>query len=169
MTDEELTLRREGLQAYSRLEEIVKRLRGEGGCPWDREQTHESLKRCCVEEACEVVCGVNILTATGNSSNLVEELGDLMLQVFMHVCIAEEEGIFSMDEVLNGLCDKLIRRHPHVFGEAQARNAGEALGSWENAKNNEQKDKTLEKAWLPGAFEESKELIEAAKKRKGIV
>ncbi len=169
MTDEELALRKEGLQAYQRLEEIVKRLRGEGGCPWDREQTHESLKRCCVEEAAEVVCGVNILNATGKSSNLVEELGDLLLQVVMNVCIAEEEGIFTMDEVLNGLCDKLLRRHPHVFGEVKARNAGEALGTWENVKNNEEKDKSLEKAYLPGAFEEAKELIEKAKQRKGIV
>ena len=169
MTDEELALRREGLQAYLRLEEIVKRLRGEGGCPWDREQTHESLKRCCVEEAAEVVCGVNILSATGNSSNLQEELGDLLLQVFMHVRIAEEKGLFTMDEVVNGICDKLVRRHQHVFGEVQAGNAAEALRTWENEKNNEEKDKTLEKAYLPGAFEEAKELIEAAKKRKGIV
>ncbi len=168
MTDKEMMLRKEGTEAFVRLEEIVKRLRGEGGCPWDREQTHESLKRCCIEEAAEVVCGVNILTATGKSENLIEELGDLLLQIFMNVRIAEEEGIFTMDDVLNGISDKLMRRHPHVFGDIEADNAKEALSSWEGVKKKEKKDKELEAEYLPGALEEAKELIEAAKKRKGI-
>ena len=168
MTDQELMNRKQGAEAFLRLEEIVKRLRGEGGCPWDREQTHESLKRCCIEEAAEVVCGVNIFSATGKADNLIEELGDLLLQVMMNVRIAEEAGSFTMEDVLNGVSDKLIRRHPHVFGEVHVDTAGEALSSWESAKKGEGKDKALEAAYLPAALEEAKELIEAAKKRKGL-
>ena len=168
MTDKELTREAFGSDAFMRLKEIVNRLRSEGGCPWDREQTHESLKRCCIEEAAEVVCGVNILTQTGEKDNFIEELGDLMLQVVMNARIAEEEGLFTMDDVLNGVSDKLLRRHPHVFGEIKADSAKEALASWESSKAEEGKNKELEKKYLPAAFEESKALIEAAKKRKGI-
>ena len=78
-----------------RLKEIVEKLRGENGCPWDKAQTHESLKPECIEEASEVICGINILSKTGDPENLKEELGDLLLQVMFHSVIAEEEGYFT--------------------------------------------------------------------------
>lgn len=101
---------------FERLQEIIARLRGENGCPWDREQTHASLKPACVEEAAEVVCGINILEKTGDAENLKEELGDLLLQVVMHAQIAEEENLFTIEDVIHGISEKMIRRHPHVFG-----------------------------------------------------
>ena len=103
---------------FEEFENIVEKLRSPEGCPWDREQTHSSLKKPCIEEAAEVICGINILEETGNPDNLKEELGDLLLQVVMHARIAEEEGYFTMDDVIQGIIDKMVRRHPHVFGDA---------------------------------------------------
>lgn len=97
--------------------QTVAKLRAPDGCPWDRAQTHESLKAACVEESAEVVCGINILSETGKPQSLKEELGDLLLQVVMHAQIAEEEGLFTMEDVIRGINEKMIRRHPHVFGE----------------------------------------------------
>ena len=110
------------MKSFDELQEVVSTLRSENGCPWDQEQTHASLKAACIEEAAEVICGINILEATGRSDNLKEELGDLLLQVLMHAQIAEEEGLFTLDDVVCGIKDKMIRRHPHVFGNAKAEN-----------------------------------------------
>ena len=155
---------------FEKFKEIIARLRGEGGCPWDREQTHESLKAPCIEEAAEVICGINILDETGNAANLKEELGDLLLQVVMHAQIAEEEGIFTMDDVIAGISEKMIRRHPHVFGNVTAGTSDEVLQNWEAIKSEEKaadkKEKELEKEYLPAAFEESKALIDRARARK---
>lgn len=104
-------------QAMEELLQTVASLRAPDGCPWDRAQTHESLKAACVEEAAEVVSGINILSKTGRSESLIEELGDLLLQVVMHAQIAEEEGLFTMEDVIRGINIKMIRRHPHIFGE----------------------------------------------------
>lgn len=103
--------------AFDELRQTVARLRAADGCPWDRAQTHETLKPACVEEAAEVVCGINILRETGKPESLVEELGDLLLQVIMHAQIGEEEGLFSLKDVIDCVNEKMIRRHPHVFGE----------------------------------------------------
>lgn len=103
--------------AMEELLETVAKLRAPDGCPWDRVQTHESLKAACVEEAAEVVSAINILSETGRAQALKEELGDLLLQVVMHAQIAEEEGLFTMEDVIQGVNEKMIRRHPHVFGE----------------------------------------------------
>ena len=103
--------------AMEELMQTVARLRAPQGCPWDRAQTHESLKAACVEEAAEVVSGINILSETGRAQSLMEELGDLLLQVVMHAQIAEEEGLFTMEDVIRGINRKMIRRHPHVFGQ----------------------------------------------------
>ena len=155
---------------FEKFKEIIARLRGEGGCPWDREQTHESLKAPCIEEAAEVICGINILDETGNAANLKEELGDLLLQVVMHAQIAEEEGIFTMDDVIAGISEKMILRHPHVFGNVTAETSNEVLQNWEEIKSEEKaadkKEKELEKEYLPAAFEESKALIDRARARK---
>ena len=98
-----------------RLKEIVETLRSENGCPWDRVQTHESLKPECIEEAAEVINGINNYSKTGDAENLKEELGDLLLQVMFHSVIAEEEGLFTFDDVAKTVSEKMIRRHPHVF------------------------------------------------------
>ena len=112
------------------LKQVVTRLRAEDGCPWDREQTHRSLKPECVEEAAEVIGGINILDRTGNGDNLKEELGDLLLQVVMHAEIAEEEGLFDLADVIHGVAEKMVRRHPHVFGESDAKDEAALKEQW---------------------------------------
>lgn len=151
---------------FENFQQIIARLRAEDGCPWDREQTHMSLKPACIEEAAEVICGINILDQTGDSDNLKEELGDLLLQVVMHAQIAEEEGRFTMDDVIKGVSEKMIRRHPHVFGETVVADSGEVLENWDKIKKKEKSGKEWTADYLPSAFEEAKVLIDAAKKRK---
>ena len=153
---------------FEEFEHIIAKLRAPDGCPWDREQTHASLKKPCIEEAAEVVCGINILEQTGDADNLKEELGDLLLQVVMHARIAEEEGYFTMDDVIQGIIDKMVRRHPHVFGDAVADDSGAVLKKWDEIKKQEKKGKEWTEAYLPAAFEEAKELIDAAAERKGV-
>ena len=155
------------MNSFDELQEVVRRLRAEDGCPWDREQTHESLKAACIEEAAEVLCGINIYNQTGDPENLKEELGDLLLQVMMHAQIAEEEGAFTLDDVICGIRDKMIRRHPHVFGDAKVSGSEEVLISWEQIKAMEKEGKKETGEYLPQAFEEAKGMIERAKKRKG--
>lgn len=126
---------------YSDFLEIIKVLRSENGCPWDREQTHASLKPCMMEEAAEVVAAIRIYDRTGSYENLAEELGDVLLQVVMHARIAEEEGLFTMEDVVNGVAEKMVRRHPHVFGDVQADNSGQVLANWEEIKKKEKEGK----------------------------
>ncbi|MEG1551011.1 MAG: MazG nucleotide pyrophosphohydrolase domain-containing protein, partial [Oscillospiraceae bacterium] len=97
----------------SDLLDIMKILRGEGGCPWDREQTHETIKRNFIEETYEVVEAIN----KNDSELLCEELGDVMLQVVFHAQIESEKGVFGFSDVADGICKKLIERHPHVFSD----------------------------------------------------
>lgn len=125
------------------------RLRAEDGCPWDREQTHGSLKAACVEEAAEVVGGINILEQTGNAENLKEELGDLLLQVVMHAQIAKEEGLFTLEDVMRGITDKMIRRHPHVFGTTAVSGSDEVLVNWAETRNRKKREKSGWKAICP--------------------
>lgn len=153
---------------FEELENIIARLRAPDGCPWDREQTHSSLKAACIEEAAEVVCGINILEDTGNSDNFKEELGDLLLLIVMHAQIAEEEGLFTMDDVICGISEKMIRRHPHVFGEETASDSGEVLDKWNAIKKQEKTGKEWMENYLPDAFNEAKELIDKARERKGM-
>ena len=112
-----------------RLNEVMARLRIE--CPWDREQTHSSLLTHLVEETCEVVDAVE----DGTDDDLREELGDLLLQVYFHARIAENEGRFTIDDVARGIADKLIRRHPHVFGDGEV--PADLRGVWERRKRQE--------------------------------
>lgn len=125
------------MNEFDRLKQIIARLRGEDGCPWDREQTHVSLKPACMEEAAEVVCGINILEDTGNGDNLKEELGDLLLQVVLHAQIAEEEGLFTLEDVCRGISEKMVRRHPHVFGRETVNQSGEVVTRWNDIKKAE--------------------------------
>ena len=154
------------MKSFDELKEVVSKLRSENGCPWDREQTHASLKAACIEEAAEVICGINILKATGRSDNLKEELGDLLLQVLMHAQIAEEEGLFTLDDVVCGIKDKMIRRHPHVFGDVKAENPEEVVKNWNTIKAGEKSGKKDEQEYLFASFSESKQLIDRAAERK---
>lgn len=156
------------MNEFDRLKQIIARLRGEDGCPWDREQTHVSLKPACMEEAAEVVCGINILEDTGNGDNLKEELGDLLLQVVLHAQIAEEEGIFTLEDVCRGISEKMVRRHPHVFGRETVNQSGEVVTRWNDIKKAEKAGKEWTDDYLPEAFEEAKALIDVAKRRKGF-
>ena len=152
---------------FARFRNIVNILRSENGCPWDREQTHTTLKKGCIEEACEVVCGINIYDKTGVADNLKEELGDLLLQIVMHAQIAEEEGLFTMEDVCKGIADKMVRRHPHVFGTTEVSDSEEVLKNWEEIKKSEHAGETVDvNAHLFEAFDESKDLIDVAIKRK---
>lgn len=153
---------------FEEFEEVIARLRAPDGCPWDRAQTHTSLKKTCVEEAAEVICGINILEKTGDSDNLKEELGDLLMQVVLHAQIAKEEGLFTMDDVIQTVIDKMVRRHPHVFGNPDGLNTDGTQKSWDEIKKAEKQGREWTESYLPDAFEEAKELIETAKERKGF-
>jgi tetrapyrrole methylase family protein/MazG family protein len=123
----------ETLEGVARLIEVMRRLRAPGGCPWDREQTLQSLKPCLLEETYELLEAMD-----GDDLALhVEELGDVLLQVVFQCAIREEEGRFTFDGVASALADKLVRRHPHVFGEATASTSGEVLRNWEAIKQTE--------------------------------
>jgi MazG family protein len=124
---------------FRQLCEIVAKLRAPGGCPWDREQTHESLLPALIEEAYEVAGAVR----ANDSANFREELGDLLLLIVMHAEIASESDRFDINGVLKDVTEKLIRRHPHVFGNSDARDSGAVLRQWESIKR-------AEKAGKPG-------------------
>lgn len=123
---------------FEDLMRIVKKLRAPDGCPWDRKQTHESIHDCMIEETFEVIEAVN----QHDIPNLREELGDVLLQVLLHSVIAEEEKEFTFEEVVDELAAKLIRRHPHVFGEDKpAESPEEGLSRWEAVKKKEKESK----------------------------
>ena len=122
---------------------IIETLRSENGCPWDREQTHMTLRPCLSEEACEVNAAIRILEETGNADNLREELGDVLLQVVMHAQIAKEEGLFTMEDVVQEVSEKMVRRHPHVFGEVKVNGSGQVLENWEEIKKKEKEGRTV--------------------------
>lgn len=121
---------------FAKLCDIVAKLRAPGGCPWDREQTHESLLPQLIEEAYEVAGAVR----ANDTANLREELGDLLLHVVMHAEIAREGGRFDINDVLNETSEKLIRRHPHVFGQTSLKDSGAVLRQWESIKHDEKKE-----------------------------
>ncbi len=113
--------------------EIINRLRAPDGCPWDRSQTHESLKPCMVNETAEALAAIDVWRETGDSSNLCEELGDMLLQVVLQSQIAREEGLFTIWDVIQKAGEKMLRRHPHVFGAEK----GQAPPDWEAIKRAE--------------------------------
>ena len=121
----------------SDLVDIIARLRAPDGCPWDRKQTHETMKECLLEEAGEVITAID----NKDDDNLCEELGDLLLQVVMHAQIASEEGRFTMDDVIQGISEKMIRRHPHVFGNAKVSSVEEGLALWNSIKAQEKENR----------------------------
>ena len=120
------------------LERIVALLRAPGGCPWDREQTHESIRRNMLEEAYEVVEAID----EKDPEHLKEELGDVLLQVVFHAQMAREEGLFTFDDVVDGIAQKMVFRHPHVFGQAHADDSAQALDTWDAQKREEKDQRT---------------------------
>lgn len=120
-----------------RLLGIMARLRAPGGCPWDRQQTHASIKHNLIEEAYEVVDAIE----SGNDADLLEELGDLLLQVVFHAQMAGEKKRFDFEDVARAIADKLVYRHPHVFGNRKLRTAGQVLDQWHKLKHAEKKHK----------------------------
>lgn len=151
-----------------KLIEVVRILRSENGHEWDREQTHESLKPEVIEEAVEVLGGIDILSATGDYTNLEEELGDLLLQVVFHAQIAEEENMFDLNDVAEKAADKMIERHPDVFHHPLKDEKGNPVTGWEEIKKYEKAGREWENDYLPAAFDEAGVLLEKARKRKGI-
>ena len=115
------------------LVEIMAKLRGNPGCPWDKSQTHETLKPFIIEEAYEVVDAIS----RKNREDLIEELGDLLLQIVFHSRIGEERGEFDIGDVIEGICEKMIRRHPHIFGDVAVEGTDEVLKNWEEIKKAE--------------------------------
>lgn len=125
------------MYTFENLVNIISELRSEHGCPWDKAQTHESLKSCLEEESGEVIAAID----NRDMENLCEELGDLLLQVMMHSQIAGEAGDFTIDDVVDGICRKMVRRHPHVFGDVKALTPEESLVLWNEIKKQEKAKK----------------------------
>jgi len=124
-----------------RLREIVEKLRGPNGCPWDQEQTHQSLVKCLVEEVSETLEAIDLEDYT----SMEEELGDLLLQVVFHCLLAEENSKFDLEDVARGINQKLIRRHPHVFGDEEGRikSAEDVLNQWDKIKAEEKEKRGI--------------------------
>jgi MazG family protein len=125
-------------QWFEKLVAVQKRLRTPGGCPWDREQTHATLRPYLIEEAYEVLDALD----SGDDAKFAEEMGDLLLQVLFHSDIAREQGRFTVVDVIREIHDKMIRRHPHVFGDVQVKNSHQVLQNWERIKTQERLDKS---------------------------
>src|SRR6476659_10266894 len=124
-------------KALDELIAVMARLRAPGGCPWDREQTYASLSQYLLEEAYETFDAIHDADETGSTTNLQEELGDLLLQVVFHATIGAERGDFTIDDVASGVTQKLVLRHPHVFGDAKLEHAKDVLDNWDTLKANE--------------------------------
>ncbi len=135
--------RKESYNIYD-LVEIMKLLRAPGGCPWDAEQTHESIKKNLIEEAYEVIEAIN----KHDNELLCEELGDLLMQVVFHACMENEKDVFDFDDVCDGVCKKLIERHPHVFGETKISGVEDVLTNWDDIKRKSKGQKTTTQSML---------------------
>lgn len=160
MTDDEMTHCPDAGRQLARLRAIMHRLRAPGGCPWDAEQTHASIVPNLIEEAYETVDAIQ----RADFDHLREELGDLLLQVVFHSELAAEAGRFDLDEVARGICDKLVRRHPHVFGESDAASSDAVLRQWDAIKRDEKGDH--DKPHLHGVGKGLPALLRAAKLQK---
>jgi len=126
------------LNKFGSLAVIIARLRGPNGCPWDREQTHASLRGNLLSECYEALEALD----EGNTQKICEELGDLLLQIVLHAQIARDAGEFEISDVIRGISEKIVRRHPHVFGTATAKDAGEVMHNWEALKRQEREEGT---------------------------
>ena len=127
-------------QEFERLTKIIAQLRAPEGCPWDREQTHASLRASLIEETAETLDAIE----RADDMDLREELGDLLMQPIFHAQIADEENRFDLADVLHEICEKLVRRHPHVFGSAHVENTAGVLANWDAIKQQEKADKAAQ-------------------------
>lgn len=161
-------------EKFDELVAVMARLRAPGGCPWDREQTYGSLSQYLLEEAYEAFDAIQHAEATGDVEHFKEELGDLLLQVVFHSTIGAERGEFTIEDVAEGVSQKLVLRHPHVFGDAKLEKAKDVLDNWDTLKANERKasgkaEKTLDSildevpVHFPGLLEALKLTKKAAK------
>jgi len=123
----------QNLSDFNNLKRIIAQLRAPDGCPWDRAQTHDSIKQYLIEEAYEVIQTID----ESKMDKLCDELGDLLLQILLHTQIAEEKGEFNMEDVIRSISEKMIRRHPHVFGDAKADSPDEVVANWDEIKRKE--------------------------------
>ncbi len=126
-------------KSFDELVSVMQRLRAPGGCPWDAEQTYVSLSQYLIEEAYETFDAIHEADSAGDTTHLKEELGDLLLQVIFHSTIGAEKGDFTIDEVAAGVTQKLVLRHPHVFGDEKLEKASDVLDNWDTLKANERK------------------------------
>ena len=140
---------------------IMAKLRGRDGCPWDKEQTHESLKKNLIEETYELIDAIE----SEDDAQIIDELGDVLLQVVFHCQIADEEGRFCLEEVARGCCRKMIRRHPHVFGNTLAENSAAVLKQWEKIKKTESSNSSRQSV-LDGVPKHLPALLKAEKIQK---
>lgn len=124
--------------SFDDLCDLVAVLRSENGCPWDREQTNKSIRNCFIDETYEFIEGLD----NDDNELMCEELGDVLFQIMFHADIKKDDGVFAIDDVVDGICKKMILRHPHVFGDVNVSNSSEVLVNWENIKNNEKSRKT---------------------------
>lgn len=145
-----------------RLIEIVDKLRSKDGCPWDREQTHKTLRENLIEEAYETIDAID----KEDDKELEEELGDVLLQVVLHSQIAREEDKFSVDDVARGIADKLVRRHPHVFGDVKVKDSAQVIDNWEKIKKKEKPERV---SALSGISQAQPALMTAMKMSKKAV
>jgi tetrapyrrole methylase family protein/MazG family protein len=125
------------LDNFSKLIDVVEKLRSPDGCPWDKEQTHESLRENLIQESYETIDAIE----SGNFEELKEELGDVLLQIVLHSQIASEEGRFNIEDVAKNIADKIIRRHPHVFGDINVKDTDEVLRNWDRIKLTEKPER----------------------------
>lgn len=151
-----------GYENLEQLIDVIRRLRAPGGCQWDREQTHKSLRPNMLEEAYEAVDAID----SNDMKHLREELGDVLLQVVLHAQIAQEEGFFNIDDVAKGIKDKLIHRHPHVFGNIIVNSTDEILNNWDKLKAEE---KPHRKSAMDGISKAQSALMSAQKISKRAV
>lgn len=133
------------MEPINELKQIVARLRGPGGCPWDQEQTHESIRAQLLEECYEALEAID----EKNDILLKEELGDVLLHIVFHAQLAEERGVFNLEEVARGISDKLVRRHPHVFGEDKLTTSDQVLKRWDELKKLEKPERKGALAGIP--------------------
>jgi MazG family protein len=142
---------------FAKLVALQARLRGPNGCPWDREQTHESLRKFLIEEAYEVLDAMD----SGDARKFASELGDLLLQIVFHGILGEESGKFTISEVIESIHTKMVRRHPHVFGDAEAGTSAAVLKNWEQIKREERKGEGIEDSILAGVPRSLPAVLEA--------
>ena len=150
--------------ALEELQNVIERLTGPDGCPWDKEQSPESLADYIIEESHELVSAIR----SDKTDDIREELGDVAFLLLFVARLCEKRGQFNFSDALNTSRAKMIRRHPHVFGKSMLSDQGEPVTDWDAIKKQEKAGKEWTEAYLPGALEEAEKLLERAKERKGI-